>query len=144
MKNRFRKTAFLVILFMTSIIVLSNNEALKSSNDKEAKPWTYWWWMGSAVDSSNITFNLEKIAEAGIGGVHIIPIYGVKGYENKFIDFLSTEWMSMLDHTSEECARLDIGLDMSLGTGWPFGGVNVPVKYSSCKLIYNSLLLFYQ
>jgi hypothetical protein len=99
------------------------------------KPWTYWWWLGSAVDSQNITYNLEKFAEAGIGGVHIIPVYGVKGYEEKFIDFLSPKWMKMLAYTSKECERLGIGLDMTLGTGWPFGGPHVPVKYSSSQMI---------
>ena len=103
--------------------------------EKINKPWTYWWWMGSAVDSQNITYNLEKFSEAGIGGVHIIPIYGVKGYEEKFIDFLSPKWMKMLEYTSKECERLDLGLDMTLGTGWPFGGPNVPVKYSSSQTI---------
>ena len=45
----------------------------------ENKPGTYWWWMGSAVDKENLTYNLESLAGAGIGNVHIIPIYGVKG-----------------------------------------------------------------
>jgi hypothetical protein len=53
-----------------------------------AKPWAYWWWMGSAVDEKNITANLEDYAKAGFGGMHIIPIYGVKGEESKFIPYL--------------------------------------------------------
>ena len=28
----------------------------------------------------------------------------------------------MLDHTLREAARLDLGVDMATGTGWPFGG----------------------
>ncbi len=34
---------------------------------------------GSAVDEANITRNLERYAAAGLGGVHIIPIYGAMG-----------------------------------------------------------------
>jgi hypothetical protein len=50
-----------------------------------AKPWAYWWWMGSAVNEKDITKNLEDFAAAGFGGLHIIPIYGVKGesFESK-------------------------------------------------------------
>ena len=44
-----------------------------------AKPWTRWWWPGSAVDRKNITAQLEAIAAAGIGGVEITPIYGALG-----------------------------------------------------------------
>jgi ABC-type glycerol-3-phosphate transport system substrate-binding protein len=38
---------------------------------KEHKPWTRWWWMGSAVDKENIALLLERYAEVGIGGVEI-------------------------------------------------------------------------
>src|SRR5689334_2706783 len=40
-----------------------------------AKPWTRWWWPGSAVDKANLTKQLEAIVAAGIGGVEITPIY---------------------------------------------------------------------
>jgi hypothetical protein len=91
--------------------------------------------MGSAVDKQGITYNLEKFAESGIGGVHIIPVYGVKGYENKFIDFLSPQWMEMLSYTASECKRLSLGLDMTAGTGWPFGGPHVKTEFTSAGLI---------
>ena len=45
--------------------------------------------MGSAVDKKNITRSLIAFEKAGIGGVEIEPIYGVKGKEKDFIDFLS-------------------------------------------------------
>ena len=89
------------------------------------KPWVYWWWMGSAVDKKNLTANLELYQQAGIGGVHIIPIYGVKGWEEKYIDFLSPSWLDLLKYTIEEASRLGMGVDMSTGTGWPFGGPQV-------------------
>ncbi len=122
----------LISLFLLQANLIAQNTL---SFNKEEKPWTYWWWLGNAVDSANIKFNLEEFRKAGIGGVHIIPIYGVKGYEEKFIDFLSPKWMSMLGFTSQECNRLGLGLDMTLGTGWPFGGPQVSPKNSSSKLI---------
>ncbi len=92
---------------------------------KEHLPGTYWWWMGSAVDSENLTYNLENLHTAGIGNVHIIPIYGVKGQEENYINFLSPAWMEMLSHTLDEAERLDMNVDMSTTTGWPFGGSHV-------------------
>lgn len=90
-----------------------------------ARPWTYWWWMGSAVNETELTRQLEQFAKAGLGGVHIIPIYGVKGYENQFIPFLSQRWLAVFAHTVREAHRLGLGVDLSTGTGWPFGGPNV-------------------
>lgn len=90
-----------------------------------ARPWTFWWWMGSAVTETELTRQLTQFAEAGLGGVHIIPIYGVKGYEKEFIPFLSERWLAVFAHTVREANRLGLGVDLTAGTGWPFGGPNV-------------------
>lgn len=90
--------------------------------NKETKPWTRWWWQGSAVTKAGITAELEAFQKAGLGGVEITPIYGVYGHEDKFIDYLSPKWMEMLEHTLKEADRLGLGVDMATGTGWPFGG----------------------
>ena len=60
------------------------------------RPGAYWWWMGSAVDRENITGNLETLRAAGMGGVTIVPIYGVRGYEDRFLKFLSPEWYAII------------------------------------------------
>lgn len=86
------------------------------------KPWTRWWWEGSAVDKPGLTAAMQKYQQAGLGGLEITPIYGVKGYESKFINYLSPQWMDMLQFTLQESKRLDLGIDMATGTGWPFGG----------------------
>jgi hypothetical protein len=98
------------------------------------KPWTRWWWLGSAVDRPNITRQLEDFAKAGLGGVEICPIYGAIGAEDRFLKFLSPEWMSMLGHTTSEAKRLGMGVDLTTGTGWPFGGSMVTAETASANL----------
>ena len=88
----------------------------------ETKPWTRWWWQGSAVERRSLSADLEALAAAGIGGVEVTPIYGVRGAEARFIPYLSSQWMAMLDHALREATRLKMGVDMATGTGWPFGG----------------------
>ena len=46
---------------------------------RDAKPWTAWWWMGSAVDEATITRELTEFREAGLGGVEVGMFYGAKG-----------------------------------------------------------------
>src|SRR4051812_10939335 len=101
----------------------------------QAKPWTRWWWLGSAVDKPNLTRLLEQYTGAGLGGVEICPIYGAKGSEDRYIDFLSPRWMEMLAHTTSEAKRLGIGVDLTTGTGWPFGGPQVTPEISSAKVV---------
>ena len=102
---------------------------------RENKPWTRWWWPGSGVDKASLTAQLEKFAAAGIGGVEITPIYGAKGYEDRYIDFLSPKWMEMLEHVGREAKRLDLGVDMATGTGWPFGGPWIDEAHANTKAV---------
>ncbi|HYG18034.1 MAG TPA: glycosyl hydrolase, partial [Ohtaekwangia sp.] len=90
--------------------------------ERETRPWSRWWWHGSALTPEGITAEMEAYQKAGIGGLEITPIYGVYGDENNFVDYLSPRWMELLMHTLREAARLDMGIDMATGTGWPFGG----------------------
>lgn len=100
-----------------------------------AKPWTYWWWMGSAVKKEDITKQLEIFRNAGVGGVHIIPIYGAKGAETDFIPFLGPKWLDMMQHTVSEGKRFGLGVDMTTGTGWPFGGPNIPATLGAKQMV---------
>ncbi|MEB2785647.1 glycosyl hydrolase [Algoriphagus persicinus] len=100
-----------------------------------AKPWTRWWWMGNAVDQENLSKLLQTYRDAGLGGVEIAPIYGAKGYEDRYIEFLSDQWLSMLDYTVTKANSLGMGVDMTQGTGWPFGGPQVSVDHAATRLV---------
>ena len=99
----------------------------------EHKPFTRWWWMGNAVDRENLTYNLEEFAKAGIGGVEIASIYGVRGEEEREIAYLSDEWMAMYTHTVNEANRLGMYVDLTNGSGWPFGGPHISVEDAATK-----------
>ena len=103
---------------------------------QEAKPGTRWWWLGSAVDSTGLTANMEDLAQAGFGSVEITPIYGINGAEHRHIDYLTPRWMNMYRHVVAEGKRLGINIDMSNGTGWPFGGPTVSIKDAASKVIF--------
>ncbi|UZD23445.1 glycosyl hydrolase [Algoriphagus halophytocola] len=100
-----------------------------------AKPWTRWWWMGNAVDEQNLSMLLDEYARAGLGGVEIAPIYGAKGYEDRYLEFLSEDWLNMLDFTVQKANSLGMGVDMTQGTGWPFGGPQVSVENAATRMV---------
>ena len=118
LRKALKAQLFLLILFPVFLFAQVNT----------AKPWAYWWWMGSAVNKADIRKNLEDFSAAGFGGMHIIPIYGVKGEEPNFIPYLSPKWLEMLDYTCIEAKKLGLGIDMTLGTGWPYGGSQVKAE----------------
>lgn len=102
--------------------------------DATAKPWAYWHWMGSAVDSTNLVRELRRYADAGLGGMHIVPIYGAKGWEHRYLSYLSPAWMDALRVAVSEARRLGLGIDMTLGTGWNFGGPHISRELSCLRL----------
>jgi hypothetical protein len=129
-----KNTYWVFVIFVTFVIVVPLPSARFAAQargrdwppiTREMKPWTRWWWQGSAVEPAALTVNLESLAAAGLGGVEITPIYGVRGEEARFIPYLSPRWVDMLKRTLSEAERLDLGVDMDTGTGWPFGGPSV-------------------
>lgn len=100
-----------------------------------AKPWSRWWWMGNAVDKENLSILLKEYHAAGIGGLEIAPIYGAKGYEDRFLEYLSPEWLEMLHHTVEVAESLELGIDLTQGTGWPFGGPMVTPDMAATRML---------
>ncbi|MBD8083353.1 glycosyl hydrolase [Chryseobacterium caseinilyticum] len=100
-----------------------------------AKPWTRWWWMGNAVDEKGLDKQLTTLNQAGFGGVEIVPIYGAKGFEKQYLTYLSPEWMKMLQFTTNKAKSLNMGVDMSVGTGWPIGGPQVDEQDAATKMI---------
>lgn len=112
--------AFILIGFTTSSF--AQNQLSWPTITQQNKPWTRWWWEGSAVDTTNLKWMLKEYQKVGLGGLEITPIYGIKGQESKFINFLSPKWMDMLGFTLTEAKKLDLGIDMAQASGWPFGG----------------------
>ncbi|MEI7729327.1 MAG: glycosyl hydrolase [Verrucomicrobiota bacterium] len=104
---------------------------------RECRPGGYWWWMASAVDTNNLSREMQRYHDAGMGAVHIIPIYGAKGWEEKYIPYLSPQWMAMLRHTVTEGQRLDLNVDMTTGTGWCFGGPRVTAQEANAAVVVN-------
>ncbi len=129
------KLLFISILLTLCLIVFPQKAELSWPEvTRVNRPWTRWWWPGNIVSPEDIKANMEKYRVAGLGGMEITAIYGVRGQEDKFIEYLSPEWMNMLTHTLLEAERLDLGIDLANASGWPFGGPWVD-SADACKNI---------
>ena len=89
---------------------------------RETKPWTRWWWPASAVGKSDIDTMLDQYAAAGLGGMEVTTIYGAKGWEDRYLDYLSPAWMDLFTYTLDAADAHGLGIDLANASGWPFGG----------------------
>ncbi len=104
-------TIFLLVLFSVLAYAVDTT-----------KPYTRWWWFGNSVSKESLTHQLEYMKSVGIGGVSIVPTDGQKGDEKNYINLLSPKYMEILEYVSDEAKRLGLEVDMTMGSGWPFGG----------------------
>jgi alpha-L-rhamnosidase len=97
-----------------------------------------WWWFGPAVTKPELQRELEQMKAAGIGGVEIATLYPLAlddpptGFRN--LPFLSDEHIDALRFAVEQARRLGLRVDITLGSGWPFGGPHIPVSRAAGEL----------
>ena len=94
-----------------------------------------WWWFGPAVTKDEIRRELEQMKAAGIGGVEIATLYPLAlddpqtGFHNS--PFLSEEHIDSLRYAAAEARQLGLRVDVTLGSGWPFGGPHIPITQAA-------------
>src|SRR6185369_16614035 len=97
-----------------------------------------WWWFGPAVTKAEIERELRVMKEGGIGGVEVQPVYPLlpddpkNGIKN--IPYLSDEFLEMLRFTAAKCKELGMRFDLTLGSGWSFGGAKTPITEAAGQL----------
>ena len=147
MKKTYRTLGIIMSLTVT-LIIISFRLAGQDENSlkwpkisSENKPGTYWFWMGSAVNKETLKSLLEQYEQAGLGGTKITPIYGAKGNEDEYIDFLTPKWVEMLAYTSKVSRELDMTVELASSTGWNMGGPWVSFKDASKRVVLESYTL---
>ena len=109
------KTFFLTLLSMfASLVALAD----------DAKPWTFWYWMNGAVTKEGITRDLEAMAEIGLEGCYLMPVYGVDQAPELggTVRQGSPEWWQMVDFALHEADRLRLKVGMPICDGFALAG----------------------
>lgn len=97
-----------------------------------------WWWFGAAVDKRELEKEMLRMKEGGIGGFEVQPVYPLAlddpehGFENH--PYLSDEFLDALRFTSGKAKELGLRMDLTLGSGWPYGGSTIPITEAASSL----------
>lgn len=98
------------------------------------RPWTFWHWMGNAADSTNVTSELQKLRQCGLGGVLIVQIQDVRDPRAVKAPFLSSQSVDVVRHTIRQARTLGMNVDLCPTTGWEWGGPWVKREDSGSKI----------
>src|SRR5438270_4849503 len=117
---------------------LATLERLFINPPDDARIMMRWWWFGPAVQKWELERELRTMKEGGIGGVEVQPVYPLelddpdRGIRN--LSYLSDQFRDMLRFTAEKARELGLRFDLTLGSGWPYGGPQVPVTEAAGRL----------
>jgi hypothetical protein len=97
-----------------------------------------WWWFGPSATNGELLREMESMKTAGIGGFEVQPVYPLalndpgQGFQS--YPYLSDRFIQALRFAATTSRRLGLRMDLTLGSGWPYGGPTVPVTEAAGKL----------
>jgi len=97
-----------------------------------------WWWFGPAVTKPELLLELQQMKSMGIGGVEIATLYPQAlddpstGFHN--VPYLSDEYIDDLHFAATQARQLGLRVDVTLCSGWPFGGPHIPITQAAGEL----------
>ncbi len=97
-----------------------------------------WWWFGSSVTKQELEREMRLMKEGGIGGFEVQATYPLspddpaRGIKN--LPYLSDEFVDALRFTSAKAKELGLRMDLTLGSGWPYGGPSVSIEDAAATL----------
>src|ERR1022692_3399735 len=104
----------------------------------DARMMVRWWWFGPSVTRPELEREMRLMKEGGIGGFEVQPTYALeldneaKGIKN--LPYMSAEFLDALTFTGAKAKELGLRMDLTLGSGWPFGGPHIPLDLASGRL----------
>jgi hypothetical protein len=136
-------------LFLLLLVALASMQALTQTTKDalhegflnppdDARPIMRWWWFGPAVTKPELKKELETMRGAGIGGVEIQPVYpmalddAAKGIRN--LQYMSPEFLDAVGFANRTARDLGMRVDITLGSGWPYGGPKTTLDLAAGKL----------
>jgi hypothetical protein len=107
----------------------------------DARPMVRWWWFGGAVEDTELAREIHAMKAGGFGGFEIQPVYPlaidgqIPGVVNK--PYLSDAFLKAVGFANTTGRAEGMRVDVTLGSGWPFGGpwITPDLASSSIKLV---------
>lgn len=107
------------------------------------RPWVRWWWPGNDVEEAEIRREVGLLADHFFGGAEIQAMDAALDREppgdelDRRRSFDTDGYYANLGAALDEARARDLKVDLSLGSGWPTGGMHVTPGQSLQTLLWN-------
>jgi hypothetical protein len=91
-----------------------------------------WWWFGPAVTKAELEREMRMMKAGGIGGFEVQATYPLQLEDN--MKYMSPEFLDALKFTGEKAKELGLRMDLTLGSGWPYGGPHITPELAAWRL----------
>ena len=109
----------------------------------DARPMVRWWWFGGAVEDDELAREIRAMKSGGFGGFEIQPVYplALDGQIPGVVDkpFLSDAFLREVGFANQTGRAEGMRVDVTLGSGWPFGGPWIGPDLASSAIKLNTI-----
>jgi hypothetical protein len=133
--KRFLECSLLAISLAAAVAPAQSVQELRRNFEHppaDARIMMRWWWFGPAVHQPELEREIRTMKESGIGGFEVQPVYPLEVDGN--FPYLSPEFLDDLRFTAAKARELGMRFDLTLASGWPYGGPHIPLDKASARL----------
>ncbi|WP_189484991.1 glycosyl hydrolase [Asticcacaulis endophyticus] len=98
----------------------------------EARPMVRWWWFGPNVDDAELVREIKAMKQGGFGGFELATLYPLTVDGN--VPYLSDRHIEAVRLANETARTEGLRVDITLGSGWPFGGPHITPELASSRV----------
>src|SRR5437016_3585519 len=136
MRNHFRVHVLPMLLAMAAPLAAAASAESSAARKRfrhppdDARPMVRWWWFGPAVTEGEVKREIGAMKAGGFGGFELQNTYPLATGTNPpgvtNLRFLSPEHLKMIGLAAREAKAAGLRMDLTLGSGWPYGGATIP------------------
>lgn len=126
-----------------SVNSAANLQQLFQAPPDDTKIMMRWWWFGPFISEAEIERELNVLKDAGIGGFELAVVYPMiiddpsRNIKNDV--YLSPPFLEKVKFTSRKARELGLRMDITIGSGWSYGGPYITQDLAAAKLRSDSI-----
>ncbi|HZM52699.1 MAG TPA: glycosyl hydrolase, partial [Vicinamibacteria bacterium] len=104
----------------------------------ESRPMMRWWWFGPSVTREEISAEMRRMKEGGLGGFELAVVYPMalddpaSGLRNE--RYLSPEFLDKVSFAARTARELGLRMDVTIGSGWSYGGPYITPELAAARV----------